>query len=123
LQRVRWTGQKSFSFQEMRAKPDGFELTFTEPVDPVSAANPASWKMHSFTYLYSSAYGSEEIDLKDVVISSAEVSSDGLSVRLHTQGLHELYVYELHAPGVRSASGPPLTDPRAFYTLNRIPKS
>jgi hypothetical protein len=123
LQRVRWTGQKSFSFQEMRAKPDGFELTFTEPVDPVSAANPASWKMHSFTYLYSSAYGSEEIDLKDVVIASAEVSSDGLSVRLHTQGLRELYVHELHAPGVRSASGQPLTDPRAFYTLNRIPKS
>jgi len=122
LQRVRWDGKSSFAIREMRAKPDGFELVFTEPVDPASAANPASWTMDSFTYLYSSAYGSEEIDPKSLVIPSAEVSADGRTVRLRVEGLRELYVHELHAPGVKSTAGQALADPRAFYTLNRIPK-
>ncbi len=123
LQRVRWDGKSTFAIKEMRAKPDGFELTFTEPVDPISAANSESWKLHSFTYLYSSAYGSEEIDPQPVLIKSAEVAADGFSVRLYCTGMRELYVHELHAPGLKSATGQTLPDPRAFYTLNRIPKS
>ncbi|RFC43108.1 MAG: hypothetical protein DVB23_002785 [Verrucomicrobia bacterium] len=121
LQRVRWTGQNVFAIREMRAKPDGFELTFTEPVDPLSASHPDSWTMESFTYLHSSAYGSDEIDTRPVTIQSAEVAPDKLSVSLRCSGLRELYVHELHAPGLRSADGQPLPDPRAFYTLNRIP--
>jgi hypothetical protein len=121
LQRVRWTGKGAFSIKEMHAKPDGFELTFTEPVNRDTASDPGSYTLQNFTYLYSSAYGSDEMDARDVSITSAEVSSDGLAVRLHCQGLRELYVHELHAPGVRSQSGQPLTDPRAFYTLNHIP--
>ena len=34
FERVRWTGKNPFEIHEMRAKPDGFEITFTEPVDP-----------------------------------------------------------------------------------------
>lgn len=123
LQRVRWTGKQGFAIREMRAKPDGFELTFTEPVDPRSASRPDSWQMTSFTYLHSSAYGSDEMDTLPVTIRSAEPAADGLSVRLRCSGLRELYVHELHAPGLRSAAGAPLLDPRAFYTLNRLPGS
>jgi len=89
LQRVRWDGKPAFAIKEMRAKPDGFELVFTEPVDPASATDPASWTMDSFTYLYSSAYGSDEIDPKSLVILSAEVSADGRTVRLRVEGLRE----------------------------------
>ena len=34
LERLVWTGKMPFEIHEMRAKPDGFELTFTKPVDP-----------------------------------------------------------------------------------------
>lgn len=119
--RVRQSGAIPFSIREMRAKSDGFELVFTEPVDPKSAANPASYNLQSYTYNYSGAYGSDEIEKQNLTIESASVSADGLSVRLKISGLRELYVHELQSPGLRAKSGSPLLYPAAYYTLNQIP--
>jgi glucose/arabinose dehydrogenase len=122
LQRVRWNGSTPFAIREMRARPDGFELVFTAPVDAVTAAKAGSYSLNSYTYLYSGAYGSEETDTKPHEITVASVSDDGLRVRLKVEGLRPLHVHELRAEGVRSASGAKLTHPDAYYTLNRIPK-
>ncbi len=121
LQRVKWNGTTPFSIHEMRARPDGFELTFTLPVDAKTAAHPASYKMSRYTYLYSSAYGSDEIETQPVMILSATVGEDRRSVLLKADGLRELFVHELHADGVRSAHGEKLDHALACYTLNRIP--
>lgn len=121
LQRVRWKGVTPFALREMRALPDGFELVFTSEVDPTSAAQAASYAMKSYTYFYSSAYGSPEIDVQPLAITDASVSADRRRVRLQVDGLRALYVHELRAEGVRSAAGAPLTHPDAYYTLNRIP--
>ena len=40
LDRVTWTGKVPFEIHEMRAKPDGFELTFTHEIDAITAADP-----------------------------------------------------------------------------------
>ncbi|MSU53512.1 MAG: hypothetical protein EXS41_09005 [Opitutaceae bacterium] len=121
LQRVRWSGETPFAIQEMRAQPDGFELVFTTEVDPASAALPASFTLKSYTYLYSNAYGSAEIDAQPLTVTSASVSADRRRVHLKIDGLRRLYVHELRAVGVRSAAGTPLAHPDAYYTLNRIP--
>ena len=121
LQRVRWNGSTPFAIREMRARADGFELVFTSPVDAATAADPASYTMKNFTYLYSGAYGSEEIETEANAITSATVSADRLSVRLRVAGLRKLYVHELHADGVKSAGGAKLDHASAFYTLNQIP--
>lgn len=123
LQRVRWTGTTPFSIREMRAKEDGFELTFTEPVDPATARDPQSYSMKSYTYFYSSAYGSDEIDVSGLKITGVNVSPDGRSARLFVEGLRPLYVHELHAKGVRSKNGSHLEHADAYYTLNQIPKA
>ena len=47
-----WTGKVPFEVHEMHAKPDGFELTFTEPVDPRTAGDVASYKAREFIYAY-----------------------------------------------------------------------
>lgn len=122
LQRVHWNGKTEFAIKEMHAQSDGFTLVFTEPVDAATAGNPASYAMSSYTYLYSSAYGSDEIDGQTLKITSAEVSADKLSVRLKVDGLRALYVHELHADGVTTANGAKLAHANAFYTLNKIPK-
>jgi len=123
LQRVKWNGTTPFAIREMRARPDGFELTFTQPVSARAAGNPASYTMSSFTFLYSSAYGSDEIETEPVKIVAATVGKDGRRVRLKCEGLRELFVHELHANGVRSAKGAKLDHSLACYTLNRIPKN
>ena len=122
LQRVRWSGTTPFAIQEMRALPDGFELVFTTEVDPASAALTTSYNLKSYTYLYSNAYGSAEIDPQPLTVTSATLSADRRRVRLQVDGLRALYVHELRATGVRSAAGAALAHPDAYYTLNRIPE-
>ena len=108
--------------QEMQARPDGFELVFTQPVDAAKAGRIESYTLKSYTHLYSGAYGSEEIQVAPHRIASATVSGDRLRVRLRVEGLREHYVHELRAEGVRSAEGEKLDFSDAYYTLNRVPK-
>ena len=122
FQRLVWTGETPFEVHEMRARPDGFELTFTEPVDPAGAADPDSYRMESYTYMLSSDYGGPEDDKVEVNISSAEVAADGMSVRLVIDPIRAGYVHELHLAGVRSTSGESLLHPEAYYTLVNIPQ-
>ncbi len=121
LERLNWTGKTPFEIHEMHAKHNGFELTFTAPVDPASAAAIASYRMETYTYIYQSSYGSPEVDKTTPTISSAAVAADGRSVRLVVDGLQEGHVHELHLPGVKSADGRPLLHPAAFYTMNTVP--
>ena len=121
LQKLSWTGKVPFEIKEMRARPHGFLLSFTQPVDEETAGNPNSYRMTSYTYLYHSAYGSDEIDSATCPIESVRVSEDRLSVLLEVLGLRRYYVHELDAGGVQSEEGKPLLHSDAFYTLNRIP--
>lgn len=122
LQRVIHSGAAPFAIQEMRAKPDGFELRFTGPVDPGSITKPGALEMSSYTYQYSSKYGGNEIETKPHELGGIEVSEDGLRVRFQVKGLRPLFVHELRTNGIKSADGNTLDHPNAYYTLNRIPK-
>jgi hypothetical protein len=122
LQRLDWTGRVPFEVREMRARPDGFELKFTAPVDVASAEKADSYSMETYTYYYHAGYGSPEIEQATQRIESARASADGLSVRLVVKSLVPGHVHELHLPGVRDRSGQKLLHDAAYYTLNQIPK-
>ena len=106
----------------MEARPDGFLLTFTKPVDDAAAARTDAYTMSSFTYERHAEYGSPEFDRDEVSIRHVEVSGDGRSVRLVLDRLRPGYVHELKMAGVRSADGEPLLHDEAYYTLNRVPR-
>lgn len=121
LQRLVWTGKTPFEIREMKAKPYGFDLVFTKPVDKASASDVKSYAVTSHTYLYHSTYGSDEIQKLRHNLLGADVSDDGRTVRLTVSNARPLFVHELIAAGVRSSNGEPLLHPEAWYTLNRIP--
>ena len=121
LERVDWTGKIPFEVHEMRAKSDGFELTFTHDIDPKTVINVDSYTLETYTYVYSSGYGSPEVDRTTPAITNFAVGDDGRSVRLYIDGLQEGHVHELHMDGIRSAEGLPLLHPVGYYTLNYIP--
>lgn len=123
LERLEWTGKTPFEVLNMKAKSDGFKLTFTRPVDVVSASNPESYSLPTYTYIYQESYGSPEVDHVECQITKAVVSADAMSVRLYVDKLHEGHVHELHLDGVRSKEAEPLWHPVAYYTLNYIPDS
>ena len=122
VERVVWTGKTPFEVHEMRAKSDGFELTFTEPVDPSTVQDLASYEIETYTYIFQSSYGSPEVDHTKPTITKAVVGADGKSVRLFVDGLQRGHVHELHLKGVRSAKQSPLLHTAAYYTLNYIPR-
>jgi glucose/arabinose dehydrogenase len=121
LDRIVWTGKVPFEVHEMRAKPDGFELTFTKPIDPKSAGDVSSYSMKTWTYIYQADYGSPEVDHTTPKIVKAEVVNDK-TVRLTVEGLVPGNVHHLVSSGVRSAEGTGLLHTDAYYTLNYIPK-
>lgn len=121
LERLVWTGKVPFEIRAMHARPDGFELTFTRPVDAKTAADPESYEMKTFTYVYRAEYGSPEVDPTTPKIHKVEVGADGQSVRLHVGPLQEGHVHHLVAAGLRSTEGLPLLHKDAYYTLNYVP--
>lgn len=120
LERVNFSGQIPFAMKEIKARPDGFLVTFTEPIEE-SSFDPKSIKLTSFTYEYSSRYGGDEMDTRTHQISEAIVSENGLNVDVKVKGLRESYVFEFLVTGIKSKSGRSLEHPDAWYTLNRIP--
>ncbi|MDA1050059.1 MAG: hypothetical protein O3C40_06215 [Planctomycetota bacterium] len=121
LDRLVWTGEVPFEVHEMRAKLDGFELTFTHEVDPKSAADVASYELQTYAYIYQASYGSPEVDHTNPTITRVVAAPDNRSIRLFVDGLQEGHVHELHMTGVRSAAGLPLLHDVGYYTLNYIP--
>ena len=109
FQRVKWTGETPFEVHEMRVTPDGWELTFTQPVDPATAGDVASYNVKSWIYWLQSKYGSEEIEHTDQTVTAAVVADDGMSVRLTVDGRVKGHLHQIDMEGVRSP--PPIPTP------------
>ena len=124
FQRVNWTGKVPFEVHEMRVKPDGFELTFTQEADPKTLADVSSYSMETYTYIYQKGYGSPEVDGTVPEITQATAGKNGKSVRLKVDEMVKGHVHELKMPGIRlKESDYPLLHDIAYYTLNEIPSS
>ena len=124
FQRVNWTGKIPFEVHEMRVKPDGFELTFTQAADEKTLADISSYTMESYTYIYQKGYGSPEVDGTIPVITQAIPGENGKSVILKVDGMVKGNVHELKMPGIRlKGVDQPLLHDVAYYTLNEIPKA
>lgn len=121
LQRLEWSGEVPFEIQRINARPDGFQLTFTKPVDPTVAADPNSYLLQTYTHIYRQAYGSPEVDHTTPKVTRAIVAPDALSVRVEVDGLVQGHVHDFDLSPMRSAQDEALLHSKAYYTLNEIP--
>jgi cytochrome c551/c552 len=122
LEYITWTGRMPFEMKTVSARTDGFEITFTKPLDKETANNLESYNGKSFVYKYHPVYGSPQINIEPVKYMGVKVSTDGMSVRVVVDNLRQYYVHELNVYGLRSVDGDPILHPTAFYTLNNIPE-
>lgn len=122
IQRLVWTGKMPFEMKNVRSMPDGFEITFTMPIDKKTAANAEAYKLSSFNYKYHHTYGSPIINTKELTLKGIVVSDDGMRVRLvlDPAALRKGYVHELKAEGIKSTEGANLLHATGYYTLNEI---
>jgi azurin len=121
LQRMVWNGKMPFEMAEIHAMSDGFELTFSKPVDKTTAVNADNYDINSFTYQYHHTYGSPVIQNKTHVIKAIIVSEDLTKVRLVLDESRRYFIHEIKPKGVKSKENEPLLHEFAYYTLNNIP--
>ena len=121
LQRLVWNGRLPFEMKTISAKPDGFEIEFTQPVDAKTAADAANYELKSFTYKYHHNYGSPIINQEKTPLKGIIVSADRKKVRLVIDNLRKGYIHEVRPSGILNEEGQPLLHEVGYYTLNNIP--
>jgi hypothetical protein len=129
LERISYTGKLPFEVKEVHALRDGFELTFTQPVEEKAAANADSYDVTQYGYKYHAKYGSPEFDHDGkenaatvIKVAGATVSPDKLKVRLKLEGWKTGYVTMVRSLDVKNAAGEGLVNDTFWYTLNQLPK-
>lgn len=122
LQRLVWNGKIPFEIYTVKAKPDGFEVEFTLPVDKKSAEDLNSYAIDRFIYKHHSVYGSPPVNKEELTIKGVKISEDGKTIRIVADGLTQYYIHHLTLDGIRAANNYySLVHPSAYYTLNNIP--
>lgn len=120
LQRMVWTGRVPLEVSEMALSADGFELTFTRPLDFETASDPDNYSFLHYHYHYHKSYGSPKVDPTEVAVEEVMVFDGGRRVSLILPALVRGKIYELRLDGLRGADGSTLLNPSAFYTLNYL---
>ncbi|MBX2843726.1 MAG: hypothetical protein KTR26_18290 [Flammeovirgaceae bacterium] len=122
LQRLKWNNQVPFEMLKINAKPDGFEIEFTQPVDKATAEDIASYSVYSYTYKYHPVYGSPPVKNMTNKVKGVQVSEDGMKARIIVDSLQQYHVHVVSLIGVRDKENSySLVHPTAYYTLNNIP--
>ncbi len=124
LQRLKYNEKSTFEMLAVRAKSDGVEIEFTEPLKEGDSWNASDYQIKQWYYLPTEEYGGPKLDLEDLKIRSVNVSDDRKKVFLELDGMksnHMVYV-KLQTAFV-SANDNELWSTEAWYTMNQIPEN
>ena len=121
LQRLVWNGRMPFEMKTVSARPDGFEIEFTMPINRESAENLKSYELKSFIYKYQHQYGSPIINQEVTPLRGVIVSEDRMKVRLVLDNIRQGYIHQVMASGIMNDEGQTLLHDMSYYTLNEIP--
>ncbi len=123
LQKLTLNGKPAFDLHEIRALPDGFEVTFTQPLSRDCQAAAEPWvEIQQWRYEATPAYGGPKLEQTDLQVTQMTSTDDGRRWHLEVPGLREGFVvYFLFDRAIQSASDQGLWSGEAWYTLNHIP--
>jgi hypothetical protein len=123
LQKLTPNGSSTFDILAVRARPDGFELEYTQPLsDATVSALAGAYRVKQWRYVPTAAYGGPKIDEQALTVRAASLSADRKKVALAIDGLKAGHVVHIRSPRpFSSQSGQSLWSTEAWYTLNAIP--
>ncbi len=114
LQRICYQGNHSLEVANCQLKPDGFDVTFTKPVD-----QPETIRIERFRYDYGYQYGGDELDKEEIKLSSFKAADGVIRIKIADGELLPNYVYRFHLNDVVATDGTPFQN-LLEYTLNRL---
>ena len=121
LKRVSYTGKTPFEVQNISITKSGFRLTFTEPVDASTLSQLSNYKAQSYWYKSHYKYGSPQMDVTELPITSAQVSADGHTVDLTIPGIQPRRIIQLDlGEGLLATDGSTIGNPTICYTVRKL---
>lgn len=123
IQRIVFTGKQPMDVYSMNLTEEGFDLTFTQPLDVAMASDTSQYRFRHYYYEYHKAYGSEQFDVQNIPVTHIEIAPDRKKVSLTLDMLKAGYVYELTLGDIQSAAGDTLANHLICYTLNELKKA
>ncbi|RMD69274.1 MAG: DUF1080 domain-containing protein, partial [Bacteroidetes bacterium] len=122
LQRLQYNGKPVFEMLAVRARTNGMEIEFTEPLEEGTGWNADEYDVQQWRYVPTADYGGPKVDLEKLKVLSANVSPDRRRVFLELEGMKPGHVVYIRIPWWWiSAEGRELWSTEAWYTLNFIP--
>jgi putative heme-binding domain-containing protein len=95
LYRLRYTGRPVHLPVEISATKKGITLGFSGELDPATAADVANYRLKVWDLARTADYGSPHLNEQELKVTSATLSSDGLSVRLEVEGIAPTWCMEI----------------------------
>lgn len=120
IQRIEFTGREPMDIYSMNITHSGFDLTFTQPVNPALATDPNNYSFQHYYYEYHLKYGSDQYDVQNIPVTDIKISSDNRKVSITLASLKAGYIYELNVSNIKSTKGEDLANKMICYTVNRL---
>ena len=89
---------------QMHASKNGVTLTFSDPVDPRSAADPNNYLIETWDLKRTANYGSDRFNEQTLEVTAVDVSDDGRTVDLQIPSIQPTWTIQI-AYKLRGASG------------------
>lgn len=123
LQRLVYNEQSVFEMLKVKAKSNGFEIEFTEPIADGQNISAQDFYIERFYFEPTAEYGGPKMDQTELVPTNFYMSEDRKKVFFELDGLKEKHVvyFRIKRPFV-SELNHELWTTEAWYTLTNIPK-
>ena len=122
LQRMQYNGNSAFEMLAVRAKTNGVEIEFTEPLREGDGWNPAQFAVRQWFYKPNFNYGGPKMGEMPLNVKSATVSQDRKRVFLEIPGIKTQHVVHIQLKNIPlSDMGHEIWTTETWYTMNAIP--
>lgn len=124
LQRMQFNGNSAFEMLAVRAKTNGVEIEFTEPLREGDGWNPAQFAVRQWYYQPTVNYGGPKLGETPLPVKSATVSADRKRVFLEIPGIQPKHVVHIRLQNLpMSDLGHEIWTTETWYTMNAIPQN
>ena len=125
--RVRYTGRPAHRVRGLRVTARGVDLTFTDPLDPGSAADLDRYAVRWWNWKRTGKYGSPEYSVRnpnrkgrdEVEIKSIRLSGDRRTVSIEIPGIRPVMGMSIRGR-IKAADGTPISL-ELYNTIHRVP--